>query len=189
MRGRWGVVLCIVLGVARVAAGVQPRDDEGRAEYRQGKDAFERHDFESAYDHFKRAFTISERPELLFDIALTLEELKRPHDAAEALNAYLRQRPNDPDRSGIEDRISVLEEKQRILDADARAKARAAAPASPALTASAPAPAPPRRTALAVGLSVAAGVVLVVAIGVGVGLGTAGPDHTATPLGAWRATR
>jgi tetratricopeptide (TPR) repeat protein len=180
------IALLVVTGVAHADG----RSAEGRAEYRAGKQAFERHAFDEAYEHFKRAFSLSEKPELLFDIALTLEELKRPHDAAESLNAYLRQRPNDPEKSSIEDRIITLEEKQRILDADAQVKAKAAAAKATTLTASAPPPAPPpKRTGLIVGISVAAGVVLVVAVGLGAGLGASSPDHTATPLGPWRATR
>jgi tetratricopeptide (TPR) repeat protein len=163
--------------------------DRGRAEYHLGKLAFDRHEYQSAYDHFKQAYMITEKPELLFNMALALEELKRPHDAAEALRTYLKFKPQDPDRVGIETRIQALEEKQRLLDQD-RPKPALVVPAQTLVQP--PPPAPEKksnRLALIVGISVGAVAVIALGVGLGVGLGNKDPEHSSSSLGAWAATR
>jgi tetratricopeptide (TPR) repeat protein len=112
MRGI-ALVALVMLSMPARAAG----DDAPRL-YGEGKKAYDAGRFDEAYDKFKRAYLLSEKPELLFNMALALEGTKRPHDSADALRAYLRVRPDDPDRGGIEGRIAALEEKQRILDAE-----------------------------------------------------------------------
>jgi tetratricopeptide (TPR) repeat protein len=115
MRGLWLVVVLLLSGTALAA---DRHDIEGQYEFRLGKEAFEAKHFSEAYEHFKRAYLLSERPALLFNMALALEEMKRPHESAETLRSYLRLRPKDPDRAGIEGRIEALEEKQRLLDSE-----------------------------------------------------------------------
>jgi len=170
-------LLCLLVALSLPAFA---QVDKGRAEYHLGKAAFDRHEYQSAYDHFKQAYMISERPELLFNMALALEELKRPHDAAEALRTYLKFRPQDPDREGIEGRINALEEKQRLLDSDKPKVELTAAPMPP----------PKKKSSLPIIVGVSIGVVVIVAVGVGLGVGLSStPDHTSSTLGAWAATR
>ncbi len=114
------------------ANGDEASDADARQLFQAGRDAFERHEYQRAYDAFRQSYVISQRPELLFNMSSALKELGRPHDAADELRAYLRVVPAAPDRAQIEERILTLEETQRILDRDrAAAKARSEATAAP----------------------------------------------------------
>ena len=119
-------------------AAADARQEEGaRNAFKVGRAAYETGDYQLAYDKFKESFQLSHEPALLYNIASALQGLKRPHDAAEALQSFLRLQPNDPDRPTIEQRIATLEEEQRILDAE---KAKAAAEAEAERKAHAPPP-------------------------------------------------
>jgi len=104
------------------------QDREARDAFNIGRTAYESGDYQLAYDKFKESFQLSHEPALLYNIASALQGLKRPHDAAEALQSFLRLQPNDPDRAKIEQRIATLEEEQRMIDAE-RKKAEDAAEA------------------------------------------------------------
>src|ERR1700749_3092858 len=122
---RLWAVLPVILWCGLAAADA--RQEEGaRNAFKVGRAADETGDYQLAYDKFKESFQLSHEPALLYNIASALQGLKRPHDAAEALQSFLRLQPNDPDRPTIEQRIATLEEEQRILDAE---KAKAAAEA------------------------------------------------------------
>jgi tetratricopeptide (TPR) repeat protein len=104
------------------------QDRAARDAFNLGRAAYESGDYQLAYDKFKESFQLSHEPALLYNIASALQGLKRPHDAAEALQSFLRLQPNDPDRAKIEQRIATLEEEQRMIDAE-RKKAEDAAEA------------------------------------------------------------
>ena len=63
------------------------------------------------------AFTAAERlfplPELSYNMALASEHLGRKNDAMDYYSAYLRVRPDAPDRKDIEDRIRKLQKELR----------------------------------------------------------------------------
>jgi len=110
-------------------AAADTRQEEGaRNAFKVGRAAYETGDYQLAYDKFKESFQLSHEPALLYNVASALQGLKRPHEAAEALQSFLRLQPNDPDRPKIEQRIATLEEEQRMIDAE-RAKAEAEAEA------------------------------------------------------------
>src|SRR5260370_20453761 len=113
----------IVLGALLVSVPARAdRDEDARALYEEGRVAFEQDRAQEAYDRFREAYMISQRPQLLFNMASALTRLDRPHEAAESLRAYLRVVPDDPDRASLEQRIRALEEKQRLLDEERRAR-------------------------------------------------------------------
>jgi tetratricopeptide (TPR) repeat protein len=166
------LLLCLAAGARAAEAEADP-DERARVLYQQGKQAYDSQRYAEAHEAFKAAYLISQRPELLFNMARALEQLDRPHDAAETLRAFLRVRPDDSDRDRIEEHIRALEEKQRLVDAE---RARQAPPSpvalAPAIAPPPPRPPPPHRrwwpwTLLGVGLA-----------GVAVGTG----------VGVWRAT-
>jgi tetratricopeptide (TPR) repeat protein len=136
---RSGVVLIAVLVCAPARAD---QDEDARVLYESGRVAFEQGHAQQAYDAFRKAYMISQRAALLVNMAAALEQLDRPHDAAEALRSYLRVVPDDTDRPRIELRIRALEEKQRLLDEDRRAHAPPPPP-PPSLTLVVPVPPPP----------------------------------------------
>jgi tetratricopeptide (TPR) repeat protein len=166
------------------AARADP-DEDARVLYERGKDAFEHDQPQEAYDCFRKAYMISQRPALLFNMASALTKLDRPHDAAESLRAFLRVMPNDPDRAGIEERIRALEEKQRLIDDERRARAAPLVQSAPPT-----ATPPPRRpiykrwwlwTLVGVGAAGAA-----VALGVGLSAPAVSYPAAATPDGRLR---
>jgi tetratricopeptide (TPR) repeat protein len=116
-----GPAIAALLGAALLAFGApaaadRRRDERARVLYAEGKKAYETGEYQTAYDRFNEAYCLSQAPALLYDLASALQGLTRPHDAAEALRAYLRALPDDPDRPQIETRIRTLEEAQRLLD-------------------------------------------------------------------------
>jgi hypothetical protein len=162
------LLLCLV--AAPLHADEPDRDVRARGLYEHARDAFEHGRYDEAFRGFKEAYLISQRPELLFNMASALERAERPAEAAESLRAFLRVRPEDPDRPRIEEHVRALEEKQRLIDAERRP---ATAPPSTETKVAATAPAAPKSTPVykrwwlwtVVGL-VAAGA----AVGVGVGV-------------------
>jgi tetratricopeptide (TPR) repeat protein len=167
-----------ILGVllASVGARADPVSElEGRRKYEQGRAAFERRDFQLALERFKEAYLLTSAPALLFNMASALQELGRPSEAAETLKAYLRVRPDDPDRPAIEERIRALAEKARLLEPP-----RAPPPPAPAVRSISPPLATPPHTSrrgLAIGLSIAAAAATIIAVGLAVGLTVHAPPQ------------
>jgi hypothetical protein len=114
-----GVRVAVLVACLAASAGAEEKDPEVRARvlYQHGKEAFDHGRFVEAHEAFRKAYLISQRAELLFDMAAALQGADRPHDAAEDLRAYLRVRPGDADRERIEEHVRALEEKQRLIDA------------------------------------------------------------------------
>lgn len=200
--------LVVVLGLG-TPARAHDRESRARALYAQGKEAYERGEYQASYDAFRESFQLSHKPALLYNIASALQGLKRPHDAAEALRSFLRLVPDDPDRPEIERRIATLEEEQRLLDAERRATAPPPPP-PPLVTPPPPQPAAPRpqlvaapdhdaqlraerkkrKTLIAVVSAVGAAVLVGAAVGLGVGLTSGGSEpHTPSTLGIIPGTR
>jgi tetratricopeptide (TPR) repeat protein len=185
------IMIVLLVSSGAHAAG----DDDPKDLYKRGREAFERGDFQRAYDLFRRSFLLSSEPALLFNMASSLQKLGRPHDAAETLRSYLRAAPDDPERAEIERRVRSYEEQQRLLDGERPRPPPETAP-PPAVTALppavlAPAPTEPRRSrrGLIIGLSVGGAAVVAIAVGVALGLTLGGPDYTSTPLGVHPGTR
>ncbi len=199
--------------LATPARGDEARKAEARRLYEDGKGAFERHEWNTAYLRFRDAYMISQRAALLFNMASALKEDGRPGEAAESLRAYLRIVPETPDRVEINERILTLEESQRIIDRENKRKAeeetarRAAEhpvvvapppqvtpPPPPRVELIGPSPAEHERRArrkkigLGVGLSLGGAAVIFAVIAI---VASATPDPgTPTPatLGVWQAT-
>jgi tetratricopeptide (TPR) repeat protein len=202
--------LFILAALAAPARADEAREEEARRLYKEGRAAFETHDWDTAYLRFRDAYMISQRPALLFNMASALKEGGRPSEAAETLRSYLRLVPDAPDKNEIQERILTLEESQRIMDrekqrkADQEAARRAAERAPPVLApvvAPQPTPSPVvapvsdeparrarrRKIGLAVGLSVGGVVVIAVALGIAAGVSQDVPNTPGT-LGIWNGT-
>src|SRR6476646_8354352 len=118
---RAALILCLFLCAGAWARAGEPASQaapagtpealeaQARALYAAGHTAYDAGRFDDADRDFRAAFALSKRPELLFNLAATAERLNRPAQAAERLRAYLRVRPEDPDRASIEERIRVLD--------------------------------------------------------------------------------
>ncbi len=96
-----------------MAAYAQPadanRDAEARAHFTAGRDAFSRGDFASAVTEFERAYALSRRAQLLYNIGTTYERLHRWEEARGALQRYLDAVSDAPDRAEVEGRIRIID--------------------------------------------------------------------------------
>jgi tetratricopeptide (TPR) repeat protein len=84
-------------------------DTEARTLFAQGREAYDAGNFEEATRAFRRAYLLSPRYALLYNIGQS--ELRAGHDsrALEAFEAFLRQAPaDDARRSEVEERTRVL---------------------------------------------------------------------------------
>ncbi len=102
-------------------------DAEARRAYDLGRAAFAANDFDTAVVHFRRAYLLSARAGLLYNIGQA--ELRGGHDARalEAFEAYLRQAPlDDVHRGEVEERARMLREMR--VDAAAQTPTETADP-------------------------------------------------------------
>jgi tetratricopeptide (TPR) repeat protein len=99
-------------------------DSAARAIFEDGRRAFEAGDFETALSRFQNAYDISHRPLLLWNIATTLDRLRRDEEALTTFQQYLDAVPDAANRTEVMGRIRSLRE-----SVDARAAEREAAEA------------------------------------------------------------
>ncbi len=118
---------------------------------------------------------LSSRPELLYNIAASLQRLGRPGEAAKALGKFIELRIDDPSRGEVEARIRALEDAQQLLD---RERMRATAELTNAPAPTKPASPAPRPLYKRWWLWTAVGAAAVgVGLGVGLGLGLGGERY------------
>lgn len=111
LRGALAFALTVLLVPAAGAA--QPsdpaRDTEARQHFQSGRDAFSRGDFSTAATEFERAYALSRRAQLLYNIGRAYQEQLRLEDAHRAFQHYLDAVPNAPDRAEVEGRLRIIE--------------------------------------------------------------------------------
>lgn len=132
--GWWWVVALVVVATKSPASA---QDDEAHGLYEAGAAAFSSGHYDDALGHFQRAYELSHRPELLFNIGQAADRARHDETALEAFRAYLAARPDVENRAEIEGRVHVLE---------AAVAARSTAPPAPESTLTSPpqaSPAPP----------------------------------------------
>lgn len=121
MRHALLVVAVVLFGMARASAAEAQdaaaasdtagrSDDEARALFAAAEIAYSDGRFESALESFQRAYDLSGRPELLYNIGLSAERLRQDERALAAYQGYLRERPDTPNRASVEARIRILEQ-------------------------------------------------------------------------------
>ncbi len=84
-------------------------DEAARLTFESAREAFVAGDYETALVRFRQAYQLSNRPGLLYNIAQTLDRLRRDEETVQALRDYLAAYPAAPNRSEVEARIRVLE--------------------------------------------------------------------------------
>lgn len=115
MRWSWIILVCLGLSSALDPSHLHAQSDAGsdgeaRALFEAGRAAYDAGDFDEATRAFRRAYLLSPRYPLLYNIGQA--ELRAGHDelALEAFEGYLRQAPaDDARRSEVEERVRVLE--------------------------------------------------------------------------------
>lgn len=99
-------------------ASAQGSDEEARALYSAGEIAYNEGRFQSALDYFQRAYELSSRPALLFNIGSAAERVRQDDVALAAFERYLAEMPEAPNRPAVEARIQIL--RTAIAEREAR---------------------------------------------------------------------
>jgi len=127
-----GLLLCAASVSTTAHAQRRDRESQARVQYRLGRSAYEGGRFEEAAERFERAYALSQRPELLYNISVARRDAGQLGLAIDALRRYIELVPTAPNRAQLTARLRTLEQTQRQQTA-------------PQLTTSAtPAPPPPR---------------------------------------------
>jgi tetratricopeptide (TPR) repeat protein len=98
--------------------GDSSRDEEARNLFQAGRVAFSDGRYDDAMGYFRRAYELSGRPELLYNVGTTADRLRRTDEAVEAFETFLAEVPESPNRREVESRIAIL--KQDIEEREAR---------------------------------------------------------------------
>jgi tetratricopeptide (TPR) repeat protein len=96
------------------------RDEEARTRFRAATMAFSDGRFEDALSDFQRAYELSGRLELLFNIGSAADRLRRDAEALAAYEAYLDASEDPPNRRFVEARVRMLRERGAEQDAKAQ---------------------------------------------------------------------
>ena len=83
-------------------------DQEARALFQAGTVAFSDARYDDALGHFRRAYELSGRPQLLYNIGLAADRLRRDAEALEAFEGYLSEVPDSMQHQDVEARVRVL---------------------------------------------------------------------------------
>ena len=84
------------------------RDQKARSLFEAGRTAFRDERFADALGHFRRAYELSRRAELLYNIGTSEDRLRHDEAALEAFEAYLAALPDAENRAEVEGRIELL---------------------------------------------------------------------------------
>lgn len=149
-------------------------DQEARALFEAGRVAFEANRYADALGHFQRAFDLSRRFQLQYNLGLAYDRLRRDEEAVQAFEAYLTG-----DSTG--DRADEVRARVQAIKASIAARAAPVPVAAPAKVVVKAEPAAPAvdtdRSALRKRrIWIAVGSVLAVAVGVTVGVVVAAGD-------------
>ncbi|MCB9592336.1 MAG: hypothetical protein H6719_06360 [Sandaracinaceae bacterium] len=104
------ISLMSVTVVARAQQPSEQLDEAARLTFESAREAFVAGEYERALGLFRQAYSLSNRPGLLYNIAQTLDRLRRDAEALQALREYLTAYPEAPNRTEVEARIRVLEQ-------------------------------------------------------------------------------
>lgn len=98
----------IVTGALAPSARAQGSDEEARALYSAGEIAYNEGRFQSALEYFQRAYELSSRPALLYNIGSAAERVRQDDVALAAFERYLAEVPEAPNRGAVQARIEIL---------------------------------------------------------------------------------
>lgn len=105
------VVIAVVFfahGSVTSAQSDPGRDAEARGLFEAGRAAFDQGRYQDALGYFDRAYQLSRRPQLLYNIGQVHDRLRHDEEALTALQQYLKQVPGATNRSEVEHRIEAL---------------------------------------------------------------------------------
>jgi hypothetical protein len=121
-----GALVLVFCTASPVMAQTEAHDMEARALFEAGRVAFVDERFDDALGYFRRAHELSRRPELLYNIATTLDRLDRDDEALTQYQAFLAAVPDAGNRGDVELRIAALRRRAEAATAERAAAAAAA---------------------------------------------------------------
>lgn len=104
-------VLLLVTGAAD-AQPSRPDDAAAQRAFEAGRQAYQDGRYEDALSDFRSAYELSLRPELLYNVGLAADRLRRDGDAIDAFQRYLDAMPGAANRAEVEARLHALREAQ-----------------------------------------------------------------------------
>jgi tetratricopeptide (TPR) repeat protein len=127
LRTAWGVgALVLALALASTGVAQEPaagaatdasadadqadRDREARFLFEAGRTAYDAGRYKEALGHFQRAYELSQRPQLLYNVGQAADRLRQDQLALDAFERYLSALPAAANRPAVEERIKVLRE-------------------------------------------------------------------------------
>lgn len=129
------VAVVVAVGFAASAQAQQELgadEQEAKGLFELGSEAYGQARYDRALVHFQEAYRLSQRPALLYNIGLTLANLRRDREALEAFEKYLTEVPNAPNRDVVENRVAIL---RKNIEAEEQKAAAAPVAPTPAETA------------------------------------------------------
>jgi hypothetical protein len=113
----------IAIGISLLAGSVAAAPDAGknaqrlkaRALFAEGQKALDAGDVQAAKDAFGRAYDTLPNAAVLLKIAECKHRLSDEHGAVEALERYLSERPDAPDRAAVDGQIADLKKTPGIV--------------------------------------------------------------------------
>jgi tetratricopeptide (TPR) repeat protein len=121
--------LSLVLSCPGVALAQTDPDELARRHFESGAAYFEQAEYEAALREFRKAYELSQRPQILRNISVVEERLGNIAEAVVALDQYLDAAPNDPDVDTIRIRRDNL--KKRLEQEEAAEPVPAPPPEKP----------------------------------------------------------
>jgi tetratricopeptide (TPR) repeat protein len=106
------------------------RDEEARSVFAAGNTAFEDARYGDALEYFQRAYELSGRPGLLYNIGVAADRLRQDEVALDAFERFLAEVPEHERRRDVEARVLVLRESVAARAASGTAAVSATAPAA-----------------------------------------------------------
>lgn len=103
-------------------------DEAARAAFDAGRHAYADADYPLALAEFNRSYELSQKPELLYNIGMTLERLRRDREAIDAFERYLSEVPQADNRQVVSRRLQALQASVAAQDAAAAEKKAAPTP-------------------------------------------------------------
>lgn len=95
---------------AQTPGALEADDAEARTVYQAGVQAYESGRYDRALDYFRRAYELSHRPQLLYNIGQTADRLRRDQEALQAFEQFLAEVGDSPLRTQVETRVAFLRE-------------------------------------------------------------------------------
>jgi tetratricopeptide (TPR) repeat protein len=105
------LILGLFLCFCTAPAIAQNSDDEeqARAAFRLGRAYYDNGDFIKAGEQFDKAYRLSKKPELLYNVYVAYRDADMKREAATALRGYLADAKDIPNRGQLKARLETLE--------------------------------------------------------------------------------